>query len=211
MTPPEPAVAQRPAGTLPQHNSNTLHCAEPCLGGGSETAAMDPVGFSNTADFDRLPYQRVRSFAMKTTGLRLFFLLLLCVPVGLNAQVANANMNVIVQDSTGAVVPGATVKVINSQTGLVRTGVANDRGEVQIPFLPVGQYSVSAEARGFKTTTIAAVVLQVDQTAGIHVTLQPGEVHEIVEVQETAASLETETSSLGQVIENKKILDLPLK
>ena len=55
---------------------------------------------------------------MKTTGLRLFFLLLLCVPVGLNAQVANANMNVIVQDSTGAVVPGATVKVINSQTGL---------------------------------------------------------------------------------------------
>src|SRR5205085_1056365 len=39
MTPPEPAVAQRPAGTLPQHNSNTLHCAEPCLGGGSETAA----------------------------------------------------------------------------------------------------------------------------------------------------------------------------
>src|SRR5437588_10515966 len=38
MTPPEPAVAQRPAGTLPQHNSNTLHCAEPCLGGGSETA-----------------------------------------------------------------------------------------------------------------------------------------------------------------------------
>ena len=54
------------------------------------------------------------------------------------------------------------------------------------------------------------VVLQVDQTAGIRITLQPGEVHEIVEVGAVAAALETETSSLGQVIENKKILDLPL-
>ena len=63
---------------------------------------------------------------------------------------------------------------------------------------------------GFKKTTIEQVVLQVDQTASIHVSLQPGEVHEVIEVKEVAASLEAETSSLGQVIENKKILDLPL-
>jgi len=141
---------------------------------------------------------------------RALVLLLLCVVVRLNAQVANANMNVIVHDGTGAVVPGASIKVTNNNTGLVRTGSANERGELQIPLLPVGQYSISAESPGFKTTTIAAVVLQVDQTAGITMTLQPGEVHEVVEVQEVAASLETETSSLGQVIENKKILELPL-
>jgi hypothetical protein len=142
--------------------------------------------------------------------LRAFLLLFLCVLVRLNAQVANATMSVIVHDGTGAVVPGASVKVINNNTGQARTGAANERGELQIPFLPTGQYSVSAESPGFKKTTIASVVLQVDQTAGIHITLQPGEVHEIVEVGAVAAALETETSSLGEVIENKKILDLPL-
>src|SRR5438105_3258906 len=148
---------------------------------------------------------------MKTSNiLGVLLLLLLCLPVLLNAQVANANMNVAVHDSSGAVVPGAAVKLTNNQTGLVRSGVANERGELQVPFLPVGPYSVSAESAGFKRTTIAEVVLQVDQTAAIQITLQPGDVRELVEVKDFAASLETETSSLGQVIENKKILDLPL-
>src|SRR6266849_7882099 len=142
--------------------------------------------------------------------LQVLLLLLLCFPVPLNAQVANANMNVAVHDSSGAVVPGAAVKITNNQTGLVRSGVVNERGELQVPFLPVGPYSVSAESAGFKRTTIAEVVLQVDQTAAIRITLQPGDVRELVEVKDFAASLETETSSLGQVIANKKILDLPL-
>src|SRR4051812_44221659 len=110
-------------------------------------------------------------------------LLLLCFPGSLNAQVANANMNVAVHDSSGAVVPGAAVKITNKQTGLVRSGVTNERGELQVPFLPVGPYSISAESTGFKRTTIAEVVLQVDQTAAIHITLQPGDVRELVEVQ----------------------------
>src|ERR1700730_13622731 len=110
--------------------------------------------------------------------LRVSLLLLLCVLVRLDAQVANANMNVTVHDGTGAVVPGASIKVTKSDTGLTRAGSSNEHGELQIPFLPVGPYSISAEAPGFKRTTIAAVVLQVDQTAGIHITLQPGEVRE---------------------------------
>src|SRR4051794_9360957 len=142
--------------------------------------------------------------------LRILLVLSLCRAGQLNAQVANATMNVFVQDATGAIVPGAAVTVTNNNTGQVRTGVSNDRGELQIPFLPVGEYSVTANSTGFKKTTIASVVLQVDQTAGIRVTLQPGEVHEIVEVGAVAAALDTETSSLGQVIENKKILELPL-
>src|SRR4051794_1368683 len=138
--------------------------------------------------------------------LRTLLLLSVCVVVRLNGQVANGTMNVVVQDGTGAVVPGASVTVTNTNTGQLRSGVTNDRGELQLPFLAVGQYSVTAESAGFKKTTIASVVLQVDQTAGIHITLQPGEVHEVVEVGAVAAVLETETSSLGEVIENKKIL-----
>src|SRR4029077_9820469 len=86
----------------------------------------------------------------------------------------------------------------------------NERGELSISYLPVGQYSISVQTPGFKKTTIDRVVLQVDQTASIHVTLQPGEVREVIEVKEVTSALEAETSSLGQVIENKKILELPL-
>src|ERR1041385_8000842 len=102
--------------------------------------------------------------------LRLFFVLSVTFLVRLNAQVATGNITVTVNDGTGAVVPGASVKVTNNNTGLVRTGASNERGELLIPFLPVGQYSIGAESPGFKTTSIAVVVLQVDQTASLHIT-----------------------------------------
>jgi hypothetical protein len=126
------------------------------------------------------------------------------------AQVATGTINITVSDASGGVVPGAAITVTNNGTGLVRTGAANERGELSISYLPVGQYSIGVQTPGFKKTAIDQVVLQVDQTASIHVTLQPGEVREVIEVKEVASSLEAETSSLGQVIENKKIVELPL-
>src|SRR6266568_251184 len=131
------------------------------------------------------------------------------------AQVATGTVSIAVTDSSGAVAPGAvapgaSVTVSNNGTGLIRSGTANERGELSVQYLPVGQYSISAQLAGFKKTTIEQVVLQVDQTASIRVTLLPGEIREIVEVKEITAALEAETSSLGQVIENKKILELPL-
>ena len=122
---------------------------------------------------------------------------------------AAGTISITVVDPTGGMVPGASITVTNAGTGLVRSGVANDRGEMSVQFLPVGQYSISAQIAGFKKTTIDQVVLQVDQTASIRVTLQPGEVREVIEVKGAAASLDVETSSLGQVIENTKILELP--
>ena len=122
------------------------------------------------------------------------------------AQVAAGTISITVTDASGAMVPGAAITVTNSGTGLIRSGIANEHGELSVQFLPVGQYSISVQIAGFKKTTIEQVVLQVDQTASIRITLQPGEVHEMVEVSGIAASLDGETSSLGQVIENKKIL-----
>src|SRR5258708_2412174 len=142
--------------------------------------------------------------------LQLSCALALCCVIPLPAQVATGTINVTVVDGTGAVVPAALVKISNNNTGLSRTGNTNERGELLIPFLPVGEYSLSVESAGFKNTAIARVPLQVDQTAGIRVALQPGEVRELVEVNAVSPLLEADTSSLGQVIENKKILDLPL-
>src|SRR5690242_13866809 len=119
--------------------------------------------------------------------------------IRLKAQIATGTITVTVADATGAMVPGASVKVTNNGTGLLRAGIANERGELNVSYLPVGQYSIIVEAPGFKKTSIEQVVLQVDQTASIHVTLTPGELREVIEVKEAAASLEAETSSLGQV------------
>ncbi len=105
---------------------------------------------------------------------------------------------------------GARATVINKNTGLTRTGPTNPRGEFLAPFLPAGEYSISVESQGFKRASVATFTLQVDQNATIRVRLTPGDVVETVQMTETTPLLEADTSSLGQVIENKKILELPL-
>src|SRR5260370_28573782 len=126
----------------------------------------------------------------RLSWLAFLFLISVYPLVQAKAQVATGTINVTVADGTGGMVPGASIKVTNNGTGLVRAGIANERGELSIPYLPVGQYSISVQIAGFKKTNIDQVVLQVDQTASIHVTLQPGEVRETIEVKEVASSLE---------------------
>ena len=131
------------------------------------------------------------------------------VPV-CRGQVAAGTINVSVEDPSGAVVAGASVHVANVNTGLDRAGATNERGEFVAPFLPVGEYTISAEHPGFKKATQSRLQLRVDQTAAVRFTLQPGEVRDTIEVTATTPLLDSESSSLGQVIENKKIVDLPL-
>ncbi len=135
-------------------------------------------------------------------------LLLSLVPLG--AQVATGNLTVLVEDSSGAAMAGASVTVTNNDTAIARTGSTNDRGEFLAPFLPAGVYTVGVEHPGFKKNSTSGLQLRVDQSATARVSMQPGEVRETVEVTDVTPLLDAETSSLGQVVENKKILDLPL-
>jgi hypothetical protein len=141
--------------------------------------------------------------------MRYLLAILFCAMPAL-AQTATGTINVVAEDSTQAVIQNATVTVTNKATGLTRTGAAGDRGEFQATFLPAGEYSITAQSPGFKRSNIASFTLQVDQNATVRLTLTPGDVVETVQVSETTPLLEADTSSLGQVIENKKILDLPL-
>lgn len=127
-----------------------------------------------------------------------------------SAQISSGTLNVLTDDASGAVVPNASVVIANTATALSRAGRTNQRGEFQATFLPAGTYSITVEATGFKRTTLAPFVLQVDQNASVRMTLTPGDVVESIQVTEATPLLEADTSSLGQVIENKKILDLPL-
>src|SRR6266853_905034 len=115
-----------------------------------------------------------------------------------------------VADSSGAVIAGAAVSVTNTATNQVRRTTTNDTGAYSAPFLVPGTYDIRVENTGFKMATRRSVDLQVGAVDRIDFSLQVGEVSEQVEVAGGAPLLATETVALGTVIENRRIVDLPL-
>jgi hypothetical protein len=126
------------------------------------------------------------------------------------AQVSTGTIVGTVQDSTGGVVPNATVKLANVATAEARQVQSNAQGQFNAPFLPLGEYTVTVTATGFKVETLTNINLQVDQTANLHITLQLGSVDQTVEVTSSSPLVDSVTSSLGQVIDNKQVLNMPL-
>ncbi len=112
-------------------------------------------------------------------------------------------------DKSGAVVPGARITVTNPDTQLTREATSDDSGAYNVPLLPPGSYTVRVEKTGFKGVR-QDVTLVVNQTASLDFTLEVGQVSETIEVKESTALLESETSSIGQVIESRQITELPL-
>jgi hypothetical protein len=113
------------------------------------------------------------------------------------SQIGTGTIDIRVEDSTGAVVAGATVMITHVQTGQTRKGQTNEEGSFRAPFLPIGGYTVSAESGGFKKRIVSGLDLRVDQNAPITVVLEPGEVREVVEVTGTTPLLEANTASIG--------------
>src|SRR5712672_2888709 len=121
-----------------------------------------------------------------------------------------AGVKGVVTDSSGAVVPGANVVVTNLDTGTRRETATGESGEYQFPLLQPGRYSIAARKQGFKQVTRSGVDLELNQNAQIDFTMSAGEVSETIEVQSSAPLLESNTSSVGQVIEARALSDLPL-
>ena len=126
------------------------------------------------------------------------------------AQVSTGTINVQVQDSSGLPVVGANITLTHVSTGQTRRGQSNEVGLFRATFLPIGDYTLTTEAAGFKTSTTSGLNLRVDQNTTVTAVLHPGEVREVVEVTGTAPLLEANTSSVGQVIDTRQILDMPL-
>lgn len=137
-------------------------------------------------------------------------LAILMALVGAWAQVGTGTYIVQVRDASGSVVPGASVTITHVDTGQVRQGATNDEGMFRVPILPVGNYTITAEAPGFRRQVMSGLDLRVDQNTTISIVLEPGELKQEVAVTGTAPLLEANTSSIGQVIDNAKILELPL-
>ena len=148
------------------------------------------------------------------TRMRLPLLLVLvsvgAFPLQVFAQQETATMTGTVRDLSGAMMPNATVTVTNIQTNISVKTETDEAGSYIIPSLRPGEYSVTAERIGFSKTIRTGVTLQVAQVARIDIALQPGGVSETVEVVGATSLLDTETSSRGLVIDQKKIVELPL-
>ena len=137
----------------------------------------------------------------------LAFVLVYTAPI--LAQTATGTISGYVEDTSGARVPNAKITLVHSGTKQSRTAYTNERGEFLAALMPIGEYDVSAELAGFRRKALSGNLLRVDQRLTVPITIEPGSVSETVEVVSSAPLLESETSSLGQVIENKKILELP--
>ena len=114
-----------------------------------------------------------------------------------------------VSDATQALIPGVVVSVRNVETGVVVGARTNDSGRYVIPFLIPGTYSVTAENQGFKRFTRDGVQIRVGESTELHITMELGQVSETVEVSDTTPLLDTNSPSLGQVIDSRRILELP--
>src|SRR5881396_1204718 len=123
---------------------------------------------------------------------------------------ATAQISGTARDQSGAVLPGVEIRATQGGTGVARTTVTNETGSYVLPNLSIGPYKLEASLPGFRTYAQTGIVLQVDSNPAINVTLTVGQVAETVEVQANAALVETRSTSVGQVVENTRILELPL-
>ncbi len=137
-------------------------------------------------------------------------LALALMPVALFGQGSSAAINGTIKDSSGAVVEGAEVALINQSTGVARSTVSNSSGDyVFIDILP-SSYAMKVTKPGFNTITQQQVTLNVNQTATFDFTLTIGSTQQAVTVEATAVSIEASTSELGTVINQQAVQDLPL-
>jgi len=167
--------------------------------------------------FSQIQFARILTapIAARTSLFRRFGVLLLSLvataAVPATGQVVTASLQGTVQDTTGASVPGARVEVTNTSTGVSMAGVADGNGRFVFASLPPGgPYSVSVEAAGFKTEDRTGISLSLNQVVDISIPLQVGEATQKVEIHADATQLETDTASVGQVIGNRSVDNLPL-
>jgi hypothetical protein len=114
-----------------------------------------------------------------------------------------------VTDSSGSAVPNATVTATNMDTGVKYTSATSAIGEYRLNNIPVGRYDVSATAKGFATTTVANVELQLNHTASVNLTLPVGTVSTTVDVTEAAATIDTSTAQLQSAFDSRSAVDVP--
>ncbi len=152
---------------------------------------------------------RVGGFHLKTKFVHLLALLGLSASLGL-AQSAKSEINGVVRDSSGAVVPGAQVTLTNDATGISFRQTTTPAGVFDFPSITVGQYSLGVEMKGFKTAKRTGNTLTVGTVVAVEIVLEVGQTGETVTVESRGEQLQTTNAAVGNVVEHKAIVELPL-
>ena len=139
----------------------------------------------------------------------LLLLVLFVIPTTLLAQGLGSIVGT-VTDPSGAVIPGAQVKATESGTGVSRSAVTDAQGYYVVSALRPAEYTITIEAKGFRTAHLNNVTLLANQTLTANAKIEVGQATEIIDVTENATQVDTTTATLKQVIEGQRVLELPL-
>lgn len=115
-----------------------------------------------------------------------------------------------VTDTTGAVIPGASVVLLNVERGSEQEVSTNEAGNYAYPDITPGTYTVRVSSEGFQTREVTDLQVQVGQRAAVNVELEVGQVTEVVTVEAAAVLLETESNAIGTVVDSERVNELPL-
>jgi hypothetical protein len=138
------------------------------------------------------------------------FCLLMVTTQDAAAQVDEGSINGTITDGTGAVVPNAAVTLLNTDVGLTLKGTADSKGAYTFSPVRIGHYSISVTAPGFAKTTQENVTVDVSQNLQVNVALKLGAATETVDVTTAPPLMQTADASVGQIVTEKSINDLPL-
>jgi hypothetical protein len=142
--------------------------------------------------------------------LALLIVIVTCIP-SLWAQTSSSGaLSGTVTDPSGAVVAGAKVSVTNLATSRSQTATTGDNGAYRFSLLPPGKYKVKVDMAGFKSAEYASIAINVTETAVLNCTLEIGDLSETSIVLAETEALQTETSTLGTLVDSDTITTLPL-
>ena len=136
--------------------------------------------------------------------------LVIASAVAWGQAITTSQINGTVQEASGLAVPAAEVKATQTETGFVRAVTSGADGSYVLTNLPVGPYRLQVTKEGFSTYVQSGIVLQVNSNPEIKVAMKVGALAEHIEVAASAAVVETQNTGVGQVIDNQRVLDLPL-
>ena len=137
-------------------------------------------------------------------------LLVLAFALSLAGQTITASITGNVSDPSGAVIPGGAVIATNAETNVRTTTTVNSEGIYTFPFLRVGNYTITAETKGFKKSVIGPFKVEANQIARIDIKLEIGDITQTVEVTDVGPILQTETQATGDTLSSTKLTSLPL-
>src|SRR5579884_1704433 len=134
-----------------------------------------------------------------------------CCVLAAAAQMNTAEIAGLITDPTGAAIPNASIEAVETSTQVKYTANSNATGEFLFPQLPVGEYTLSATATGFKRSVQSGIAVHAGQKLRQNFALQLGEATQIETVSAAPGLLQTESAAINNTIEQQQVVDMPLK